>query len=129
MKSASIVIIFVAVLIGGIIIFIGGKSTTNDVFTKNNVSIVNGKQIIEIDARGGYLPRSTLAKANMPTVLKVTTKGTFDCSAAIAMPSIGYRKNLPPSGETLIDIPPQKTGDILQGTCAMGMYNFLLRFE
>lgn len=95
----------------------------------NNVSIVDGKQIIEIDAKGGYNPRKTAAKADIPTVLKIKTSGTFDCSSALVIPSLGYRKNLPPSGEILVDIPLQKAGSAIQGMCAMGMYNFTLDFN
>lgn len=91
--------------------------------------VLDGKQVIEIKAKGGYSPRSTMAKANMPTVLKVKTMGTFDCSSALTIPSIGYQKYLPASGETLIEIPPQEAGSTLQGVCAMGMYNFAVNFR
>ena len=129
MKSTSVLLIFFAILISGTIIFLSNGTNTGDSSLQNNVSIVDGKQIIEINAKGGYLPRNTVAKANIPTVIKVKTNGTFDCSAAIAIPSLGYRKNLPPSSETLIDIPLQKEGSVLQGLCAMGMYNFSIKFN
>lgn len=122
-------------LIGGGIFF--GKAKNNndsnsDINSEqnvNNVSIVDGKQIIEIRAKGGYSPRTTTAKADIPTVIKIDTKATFDCSSALVIPSLSYRKNLPLTGETLIDLPPQKAGSKLQGLCAMGMYNFLINFE
>lgn len=95
----------------------------------NNVSIVDGKQVIEISARGGYAPRISTARAGMPTVIKVKTAGTFDCSSALTIPTLGYRTNLPASGETLIDVPPQQPGAKLQGLCAMGMYNFAIDFK
>lgn len=129
MKLASYLIILIAVFMSGVIIFASSGLKVGISPTQNNISIVDGKQIIEINARGGYMPRNTTAKANMPTILKVKTNGTFDCSAAIAIPNLNYRKNLPPTGETLIDISPQKVGTILHGLCAMGMYNFSVKFE
>lgn len=131
MKSAAISIVIATVLIGGAIMLAGGNKNTNDAGSQNanNVSIVDGKQIITIDAKGGYSPRVTTAKAGIPTVIKVATNGTFDCSSALTIPSIGYRSNLPPSGETSIDIPPQQAGTSMKGLCAMGMYNFSVNFN
>ena len=91
--------------------------------------MVDGKQIIMISAKGGYSPKVTTAKADMPTVIKMDTQGTFDCSSALTIPSIGYRNNLPPSGETAIDVSPQKAGTTVRGLCAMGMYNFSINFN
>ena|SRR3989344_5003643 len=129
-KATAISILAVAVLIGGAIVFSGqndlNAGTWQDV---NNVSVVDGKQIITINAKGGYSPKVTTAKAGIPTVIKMSTQGTFDCASALTIPSLGYRKNLPPSGETLIDVPPQKSGAVIQGVCAMGMYNFQVQFN
>ena len=127
----TISVLLAAIIIGGAIIIAGNRNNVNgaDTQTINNVSVVGGKQIIEINAKGGYAPRITKAKANMPTIIKVGTRGTFDCSSALSIPSLGYRKNLPPSGETLIDVPPQKSGSTLRGICAMGMYSFQINFE
>src|SRR3989344_1373972 len=125
MKATAISILFATVLIGGAIMLSGGNGS-NDTASQNadNVSVVDGKQIITINAKGSYSPRVTTAKAGVPTVIKVATNGTFDCTSALTIPSLGYRNNLPPSGETLIDIPPQKAGTTMRGLCAMGMYNF-----
>lgn len=92
-------------------------------------TVVDGKQMIEVRAKGGYEPRVISAKANMPTVLRVNTQGTFDCSAALSIPRLGYRANLPPSGATDIEVPPQAAGTSLQGVCAMGMYHFAVNFQ
>ncbi len=128
MKKTGILIILAIVLIGGIVVLLRGGSAT-EAGKQDNVSIVDGKQIIEINAKGGYLPRNSIAKANTPTAIKIITQGTFDCSSAVVIPSLGYRRNLPPSGETFIQIPPQKEGVTLQGLCAMGMYNFSVKFN
>lgn len=95
----------------------------------NNVVVENGRQTISIYAKGGYSPKRTVAQAGIPTVLKVSTKGTFDCSGALVIPAMDYRNNLPISGETLIELLPQKAGDTFTGLCAMGMYNFEISFK
>lgn len=129
MKETIISIIIAGALIGGAIVF--AKERNTDVKTEivNNVSMVDGKQVIEINAKGGYYPRTTLAKADIPTIIKVKTQGTFDCSSAISIPSIGYRSSLPASGITEVEVPPQKVGTKLQGLCTMGMYNFTIKFD
>ena len=94
-----------------------------------NVTIADGKQVVEILAKGTYQPRLTAAKANIPTTIKVYTLGTFDCTLALTIPSLGYRTMLPRTGETLIELPAQKEGTTLQGLCGMAMYNFLVMFN
>jgi len=132
MKATTLSIFVLVVLIGGIFLFSGGskKQTSKAVQVQNsNVSIVGGKQIITINAKGGYSPRTTAAKADIPTVIRMNTQGTFDCSSAFTIPTLGINRNLPPSGQTEIEIPAQKSGTNLRGLCAMGMYNFSIDFN
>jgi plastocyanin domain-containing protein len=95
----------------------------------SNVTVVDGKQIITITSKGGYSPKVSIAKADMPTVIKMVTNGTFDCGASVSIPSLKYQTSLPATGETLIDVPAQGKGTTLNGTCSMGMYNFSIKFE
>ena len=128
MKTA-ISIVITAVLIGGAIVFAGlsaGKATAPSVA---NVSVMDGKQIVEIGVKGGYSPKVSAAKADLPTVLRMKTNGTFDCSSGVVIPSLSYRQNLPPSGETDIEVPAQKSGTTLEGLCVMGMYHFSVNFN
>jgi plastocyanin domain-containing protein len=129
MKSTVISILIAGILIVGAFIFSNQNNDSAGPQDANNINIVNGKQIITIDAKGGYYPRITNAKADMPTVIKMNTKSTFDCSSAINIPSLGYSNNLPPTGETIIDVPAQKTGATIQGICSMGMYSFSINFN
>ncbi len=132
MKKIIILICAVAVLVGFGIFLLNtknNKSDTTSTSAANNVSIIDGKQVIEIIAKGGYAPRNTIAKANVPTVIKVKTNGTFDCSSALTIPSMKYRTFLAPSGEAQIDIPEQKEGASIKGICAMGMYSFTVKFN
>lgn len=123
--SSNTAFIWSVVVIGAALVFsLGGSSGAST----ENVSIVDGKQVITITAKGGYLPRNTTAKAGVPSVLKMDTNGTYDCSIALSIPSIGYRNNLPPQGETLIDVPAQPAGTKMRGICSMGMYSFTVNF-
>ncbi|MBY0539197.1 cupredoxin domain-containing protein [Patescibacteria group bacterium] len=128
MNATVISIVFAGILIAGAV-FLSNSPASNQPLSNNNVTMENGKQVIEIDAKGGYAPQQTQAKAGIPTILRVATNGTFDCSSALTIPAVGYRENLPPSGTTDIEIPPQKVGATVQGLCAMGMYNFSLKFN
>lgn len=135
----NIIAIGIAVALVGGALFYGGTwgpggapqaaGTAGGANSASNVSVVDGKQVIVITAKGGYSPRVTNAQAGVPTVIKMDTRGTFDCSSALVIPGTGYRKNLPPSGETAIELPPQEAGTSMRGLCAMGMYNFQINFD
>lgn len=128
MKDVKVAILVAIFLIGGTLIFIG-TSNSGPEERRENVSIIDGVQVIDISARGGYLPKVTYAKAGIPTVLKVETYNTFDCSSALVIPSLGYRKTLEPSGIEEIEVPPQNAGEKINGLCSMGMYGFEVKFE
>jgi plastocyanin domain-containing protein len=128
MKATIISIIAAAILIGGAFMLTRTGSDTGQVANANNVSIVDGKQIIEISAKGGYQPRKSIAKAGIPTIIRFNTKGTFDCSSSVRIPSMNISKSLPQTGSTDIDIGSQQVAT-LQGTCGMGMYPFEVEFQ
>ena len=129
-KTVSIVITLGLVVALGIV-FLGGSKSNNANTTESaqNTEIKNGIQYITINAKTGYSPRVSTAKAGIPTKLIVKTNGTYDCSASLAIHSIGFQKILPQTGETEIDIGTPKAGEPLQGVCGMGMYNFLINFN
>jgi plastocyanin domain-containing protein len=131
MKTNIIAIVVVAVLIGGAVMFTNRSSEQNPTPSPagSNVTVVGGKQIVEINVKGGYLPKVTAAKANTPTTIRMKTEGTFDCSSAFTIPALSYRTNLPPTGVTEVEVPSQSTGTKLQGLCAMGMYSFTINFN
>jgi Cu+-exporting ATPase len=131
MKGTLIATLLAGALIMGAVWLSADSKTAESGATGDgaNVAVVDGVQIIDIAAKGGYSPRVTEAQANVPSILRVNTKGTFDCSSALVIPSLGYRKNLPPSDVTDIELPPQEAGTSLQGLCAMGMYSFTVNFN
>ncbi len=127
MKSTIISIIVAVILIGGAFMFTGNGGSNNSVEIANNVSIVDGKQIIEITTRGGYQPRKSIAKAGLPTIIRFNTQGTFDCSSSVRIPKLNISKLLPQTGMTDIDIGNSELGT-LKGSCGMGMYYFEVEF-
>lgn len=132
-KTASI-ILTLALVVGLGIVFLGGSKskqadTTASTQATQNIEIKDGVQYITIDAKAGYSPKVSTAKAGIPTKLVVKTNGTYDCSASLAIRSIGYQKILPQTGEETIDIGTPVAGQPLQGVCGMGMYNFLINFS
>lgn len=129
MKPILLSIVFAGVLIGGAVMFSRESANNTIVDSVKNVAIVDGKQIVIITAKGKYSPSISIAKAEVPTVLRMQTNGTFDCTSALTIPALGYRANLPPSGVTEIEIPPQKQGTNLNGICGMGMYSFSINFN
>lgn len=131
MNKIALSIVTVGLLIGIAIIFLDGVKGVKTVEAEpgQNIEIREGVQYITINAKGGYSPRITAAAADMPTKLIVKTNGTYDCSTALVIRSVGYQKILSQTGEEVIDIGTSKSGASLQGTCSMGMYNFVINFS
>lgn len=136
MKNTIIAVVLIGVIFGGVMWLKGKNNSSQSVNTGgfssvsslNNVAVENGKQIITINAKGGYQPLRSVAKAGMPTVLRFVTNGTFDCSSSIRIPSMGISKILPQTGSTDIDIGTPQVA-VMQGVCGMGMYQFQVDFQ
>ena len=118
----------VSLLIGFVLVITRGSSTSSIGGNVNNVSIVDGKQIVDLTVRGGYSPQKSVAKAGIPTIVRFYTNGIYDCSSSVRIPSMNLTKNLESSGTTDIDLGISKEG-ILHGSCAMGMYPFEINFQ
>ena len=127
MKSIILSTIFALVLIFGAVLLSRNSNSGSDAIV-DNVKVVDGVQVIEISAKGGYSPRKSVAKSGIPTVLRIDTNGTFDCSAIVRIPSLNITKNLPQSGVTDIDLGTSTIGK-LNGSCGMGMYPFEVLFQ
>ena len=136
MKSITIsVVIALAVIVGTFFFVNKGGDSSNNIEVKQeknvpvqNVKMIDGKQIIEINARGGYSPNVSVAKADLPTILRINTNGTFDCSSSVRIPSLNISKYLPATGITDIDLGKQAVST-LSGMCGMGMYRFQIVFK
>lgn len=135
-KTSTSLVIAGLIIVGAWYV-VGGRSDStrkNPIIDTTVVStstsiINNGVQYVTITARGGYQPRSSTAKAGIPTKLVMKTDGSYDCSTSLVIHSLSYRGILPSTGETVIDAGTPKAGDVLQGVCSMGMYSFAINFK
>lgn len=123
MKDIIISLCVALALIGGVYVLTKENSPAEEVPTLPNVTVEKGVQVVEITAKGGYVPRKSVVKEGVPTVLRINTKGTFDCSSSVRIPSMNISQNLPPSGVTDIELGTLPVGTVY-GTCSMGMYPF-----
>lgn len=133
MNKTVLIIITSALVVGLGIVLFGGFRSPNSIDLGINEPVPNselkdGIQYITINAKGGYSPPVSIAKAGIPTRLIIKTQGTYDCSASLVIRPLGFQKILARTGEEIIDIGIPKAGEPLQGICAMGMYNFLIKF-
>jgi len=127
MKNIITSIVVALVIVAVTIAFTSKKNGEDNTGNASGVSIENGVQIVDIRAKGGYVPRKSIAKAGIPTLIRFNTSGTFDCSAIVRIPSMNINKTLPPTGKTEIDIGIQSEG-VFRGSCGMGMYPFEIEF-
>lgn len=120
----------IAVVILGVLAMALANPTegSKDFETQNTAIDLEGKQVINLTAKGGYSPAVITAKAGEETVLVVNTKNTFDCSSAFVIPELGIQKNLPATGNTQFNLGTFEAGKELAGSCSMGMYNFKIKF-
>ena len=128
-KPLLISLVVSVVIVGWAFWLVSPQSPSDSGAPPSTASMVDGKQYIDIAAKGGYSPRVVTAKAGVPTVLRVATNGTFDCSASLVIPKLSYQKFLNPSGVEDIEISAEKAQGTLQGLCAMGMYSFQIKFQ
>jgi len=131
MQTKILIPIVLGVVIVGWMVWLGsGKSASETPLPAVAATLsADGTQLIDITAKGGYAPRVVEAKAGVPTVLRVATSGTFDCSSSIVIPKLGYQKFLKPTGTEDISISAEQAQGNLQGTCSMGMYSFQIKFQ
>jgi plastocyanin domain-containing protein len=132
-KNIFLGLFLAAMIVGGIILYTFSRFNNNTIPSGSessvNVSFIDGKQIIDVTAKGGYAPRTTMAKAGIPTVLRIKTQSTFDCSSALTIPKLRYQKSLSVTGIEEIIVNPDQAQGTLRGVCSMGMYSFKVTFN
>lgn len=129
MKNLPIIasVLGALLIIGGAVAFSMTPSEPDEQVVEN-VRMEGDTQIVEIDVKGGYSPMVSTAQAGIPTVLRLKTNGTYDCSAAVRIQDLGIRQNLEATGVADIEIAAESAQGTVQGTCIMGMYNFSIKF-
>lgn len=106
-----------------------GQNASTVATNDSAVTVEDGVQVIEMMAKGGYSPEFIEAKAGVPTELRVSTEGTYDCTSAIVIPALGYQKMLEPTGTETIKISASDAQGTLRGSCTMGMSTFEIAFK
>ncbi|MBI5034004.1 MAG: sulfite exporter TauE/SafE family protein [Chloroflexi bacterium] len=77
----------------------------------------------------GYTPRTLNALAGQPLKLQVVTKNTTSCALAFTIPELNVAKDLPVTGNVVLDIPAQPQGKVMRFSCSMGMYTGQIVFK
>ncbi|PIP63838.1 hypothetical protein COW97_00365 [Candidatus Roizmanbacteria bacterium CG22_combo_CG10-13_8_21_14_all_34_12] len=98
---------------------IGFSQNINRIGT--NVTIENGKQIINMDViSGGYSPNQFTIKKGIPVRWVISGKNIFGCQGYFVVPTLNISKALN-EGENIIEFTPKETG-FINFSCGMGMY-------
>lgn len=96
----------------------------------NNVSIVDGQQVVKITvSESAYLPSQTLASADLPTVLQFDSEGNYGCTRTLIIESLNFQKTLPITGVAKIDLGKPNVNQKVDGVCGMGMARFTVKFQ
>lgn len=95
----------------------GGESQVSD-----SVRLENGEQVIDLAVYpNGYYPNNLIIQSGIPVRLNLTTYGGLGCTSQFRIPELNVAKDLPLSGQEIVEFTPEKPGKILF-TCSMGMY-------
>jgi sulfite exporter TauE/SafE len=95
-----------------------------------SAAVFNMDGIIQLSVENnGYFPRTLHAKAGTSLTLALVTDNTRSCSRDFVIPALKVYQLLPTSGTTMVDIPPQEAGSVLNFTCSMGMYSGQIVFD
>ena len=79
-------------------------------------------------SNGGYSPNLIKAPTGKAVSLTVVTSGTTGCTRGFVIPSIGFQRSLPETGQITISIPASAANGNLRYTCSMGMYSGYFEF-
>lgn len=94
----------------------------------NNVTLKEQVQYITIESGGGFKPEVTIAKSGIKTILTLKNNGKLDCSNSVKIPDLGIQNDLIElNGKNEYEISNPKEGEF-NGSCAMGMYDFKIKF-
>jgi hypothetical protein len=130
-KYLFMAVIFVLMISAGYLVACSSNSGDSSVSEDSAQETVDleGKQVVEIIARGGYSPESVDVEALVPTVLLIKSQNAFGCERAFRLPQFKFGTTLPVNGETYIELGTFEAGTKIVGTCSMGMYSFIINFN
>jgi plastocyanin domain-containing protein len=73
----------------------------------------------------GFEPAKVEIPAGRAVTLAITREDEPNCGSQVVFPEFGIKRNLPIGGTVLIELPPQKAGE-LHFACGMNMYRGLV---
>ena len=82
-----------------------------------------------ISTSGGYYPQNITAKANTKTILRMESKNSYGCERSFRIPELNVTEILPQQGISEFELGTPQKGETILGTCSMGMYTFMIKFE
>lgn len=98
--------------------------------SQTSESAFNMDGILQLQVENyGYSPRIMHAPAGRELTLALVTDNTMSCARDFVIPALDYYQLLPVSGTTLVSIPAQQAGSVLNYTCSMGMYSGQIVFD
>lgn len=77
----------------------------------------------------GYAPEFVLLPAGKPVELHLMTEDIHSCARAFYIPDLDLVEMLPETGDTVVTIPAQESGTVMQFMCTMGMYTGWFQFQ
>jgi len=86
-----------------------------------------GRQVVEVNVRGGYDPDAIVARAGLPLRLVFTRNDDDVCSERVVFSDPRLDRRLAPTGTTIIDLPARPPGEV-RFTCGMGRYRGSIEF-
>jgi sulfite exporter TauE/SafE len=90
----------------------------------------SGSYVAQLDVEnGGYAPDWLVLPANQPVELHLVTDRTRSCSRAFYIPDLEVMEILPESGDTVVNLPAQPAGTMMDFMCSMGMYTGVFEFK
>ena len=126
-KNIILSITVCAIIILGAFYLLGSNGDNTQ--ANDNVKIKDGVQYVQIKVGGGYSPKVSTGKADIPTKLVFDTGEAFDCSTSVVVRQLNFSKILNPNSQETVDAGTLKSGDKISGTCSMGMYSFVINFN
>ncbi len=130
------IVLIISIAIAALVIMFAlsnnNKSQEKEIKGENtpSVSQEGDIQVINVvSTAGGYYPQNITAKANTKTILRMESKNSYGCERSFRIPKLNVMEILPQQGISEFELGTPQKGDIVIGTCSMGMYTFNIKFE
>lgn len=127
-KKTTLLYIFLPIIaLIAVFILYGNKEFSGNVLGEQTLQEYSADTpILEFFSKNGYQPLTREVEAGKPFVIRMSTENSYDCGNALNIPRFNIMKTLPFTGSVDIPIPALEKGEVLEGSCSMGMYKFYI---